>query len=65
MPKITVATVGDPTTVRTVDRFEDLLPAVIEGRTEVRGDGCQRRKPVQLSGQWLESVHVPRLLPCR
>ena len=37
MPKITVATVGDPTTVRTVDRFEDLLPAVIEGGPKFEG----------------------------
>lgn len=37
MPKITVATVGDPTTVRTVDRFEDLLPSVIDDGPKFEG----------------------------
>jgi uncharacterized protein (DUF433 family) len=37
MPQITVVTVGDPTTVRTVDRFEDLLPPAIEGGPKFEG----------------------------
>ena len=37
MPKINVVTAGDPPTVRTVDRFEDLLPPVIEGGPKFEG----------------------------
>ena len=37
MPRINVVTVDDPSTVRTVDKFEDLLPPVIEGGPKFEG----------------------------
>ena len=37
MPRIGVATAGDPPTVRTVDRFEDSLPPVIEDGPKFEG----------------------------
>ena len=37
MPEFTVVTVGDPNAVRTVDRFEDLLPEVIEDGPKFEG----------------------------